>query len=295
MTIAIWGSCVTRDTFEIGGTWDEPLSYHARSSWISQSGAAPVPPIPVPDGQDFAQRMVREDLTKSILAETIQAQPELVIFDLIDERFDVVEGSGGRFSVNDYYTRLGLEEQLRQVADRTVPFRDADRDQLFEEAVNAMAGAWLAALPDARFVLHRAWYTAHSADPERHPFYSSAPLHVRGTNERLARHYEALHRAFGSRLLVVEPDPDLHLIGDPGHKWGLAHYHYVPSYYVEALAQISRIHAGANPRPRPVIIPTPQQCGALADEEDATPRATRTARPVWARRVLRGLRERRRR
>lgn len=273
MTVAIWGSCVTRDTFELGGRWDEPLSYHARSSWISQAAPVPVSPVPVPGGAGFAERMVREDLTKSILAESVAAAPDLVIFDLIDERFDVVESAGSRFSVNDYYPRLDLEAALRATAERTVAFRDEERDELFTDAVRTLADEWLAALPTARFALHRAWYTARSTDPENHPFYASAPLQVRWANQRLARHYEALHQAFGSRLHVVEPDSGLHLVGDPGHKWGLAHYHYVPSYYEECLSQIRGIHEGAPSEPRPVVIPTPEQSGGAADEPGAPPSA----------------------
>lgn len=291
MTIAIWGSCVTRDTFEVGGTWDVPLSYHARSSWISQAAAVTSPPVRVPDGSGFGERMVREDLTKSILEECVAAGPDLVVFDLIDERFDIVEITGSRFSVNDYYPRIELEEPMRAVGERTIAFRDAERDTLFAEAVRTLADQWMQALPTARFALHRAWYTARSADPENHPFYASAPLHVRWSNERLARHYEALHQAFGDRLHVVEPNAGRHLIADPGHKWGLAHYHYVPGYYEECLQQIRRISEGAPFEPRPVVIPTPAESGAVGDE----PPASRPAHEGSARQVLAGLKRWRRR
>lgn len=270
MTVAIWGSCVTRDTFEIGGSWEGRLSYHARSSWISQAATASRPPVDVPEGTGFGHRMVREDLTKAILTEAVAAQPDVVIFDLIDERFDIVEISGSRFSVNDYYPRLELEEPMRKLSERTIPFRETERDTLFAQAVLTLADQWMHALPQARFVLHRAWYTARSADPVAHPFYASAPTHVRWCNERLARHYAALHDAFGDRLHVVEPDADVHLVGDPGHKWGLAHFHYVPSYYEACLDQIRAISAGASPEPRPLAVPTHEQSGALPPEGSAT-------------------------
>lgn len=266
MTIAIWGSCVTRDTFEIGGSWDAPLSYHARSSWISQASRPSTPPVAIPEGAGFGQRMVREDLAKTILHEAVATQPAVMIFDLIDERFDLLRVGPSWYSANDYYPRLELEDDLRAASERTVAFRDADRDELFPQAVRELAQQWMDALPDTQFVLHRAWYTARSADPDNHPFYASAPQAVRWCNERLARHYAALHEAFGTRLLVVEPDPDRHLVADPGHKWGLAHFHYVPGYYESCLEQIRRIAEGSVPGPRPVRMPTPEQSGAAPSE-----------------------------
>lgn len=264
MTVGIWGSCVTRDTFEIGGPFDEPLAYHARSSWISQAAAPDeVPPVGTPTGPGFADRMVREDLEKSVLDELASKRPDLVVIDLIDERFDLVSVGGAYYSMSDYYERLELDSSMREASDEVLAFRDDERDVAFERAVGALVPQWLEALSDTRFVLHQAWYTARSSDPER-PFYASAPTAVAWCNERLAHHYRCLIEAFGGRLHVVEADRDRLLEADPDHKWGLAHYHYVPGYYEQILTQILDVRAGADRTrtPSSVVVPSPAQCGA---------------------------------
>jgi hypothetical protein len=260
--ISIWGSCVTRDTFELGGSFTGQLTYHARSSWISQASAVShQPPTSVPEGTGFAHRMVREDLRNSILESTTDAQPDLVVFDLIDERFDVVKAGAGYYTVNDYYGRLDLEEPLRSVATYTVPFRDDTREQLFAEAVADLAPKFLEALPKARFALHQAWYTARAADPA-YRFYSSAGTHVTWSNRRLAAHYAALRQSFGDRLHIIEADRRAHLVADAEHKWGLAHFHYVPSYYQQVLSQIHAVADGPlHARPKRLTVPSAAHSG----------------------------------
>jgi hypothetical protein len=193
--------------------------------------------------------MVREDLTKRVVDAIGDSEPELVVIDLIDERFDVVTIDGVRYSVNDYYERLGLDEQMRALADDVLPFVSPERDGAFDEAAHVLAARLVGVAPKAHFVLHAAWYTARSADPEV-SFYASAPDAVIVRNARLEAHYNALLHAFGDRLHVVEADYDS-LVGDPSHKWGLAHYHYVPSYYERIFTQLEEIRAGADLR-RPV-------------------------------------------
>lgn len=293
MTVGIWGSCVTRDTFEIGGSFDGPLAYHARSSWVSQAASAQEqPPVSTPTGAGFADRMVREDLEKSVLAQLATANPDLVVIDLIDERFDLVSVGGAYYSMNDYYERLELEPSMRDASDDLLAFRDDARDAAFEQAVDQLVPKWLEALPDARFVLHLAWYTARSADPEQ-PFYASAPTAVAWCNERLAHHYRCLIDAFEGRLHVVEAERERFLVADPGHKWGLAHYHYVPGYYTEILTQLLEVRVGADltRTATSVTPPTPEECGAAPKPAPVPPAAAgvalAAATPPWLESVLR--------
>jgi hypothetical protein len=291
--LSIWGSCVTRDTLEAGEHTFAALSYHARSSWLAQARGAAVPPVPVPEGAGFGERMVREDLQTSIVALLAQEQPHVLVLDLIDERFDVVEVGGGRWTVSDYMGRMGLEEPLRAGATWVSRFSEDARQEEFAAAVRALAPVLLAALPHTRFVLHQAWYTARSADPAV-PFYASAPYHVEWCNRRLAGHYAVLQEVFGARVHVVEAPREL-LVGDPAHRWGLAHYHYVPAYYADVLAQLERVADGpvlpgpgaARPTAEP---PETRFTGAVPRPVAASAGPQRRQRPL--RRVTRAVRRR---
>ncbi|HEX3004629.1 MAG TPA: DUF6270 domain-containing protein [Angustibacter sp.] len=253
MKLAIWGSCVTRDVLEVGDHGFE-LEYHARTSWVSQAAAVSAPPVPVPQDGGFGHRMVREDLTKQVVAALVAYQPRLLVLDLIDERFDVVQVGASWYSMADYYTRLGLEEPMRAAASATSAYRSAMRAQQFRDAVSLLAPELAESLPQTRIVLHQAWYTARSADLMR-PFYATATQHARTSNDALAEWYGTLRRALGRRLHVVEPPREL-LVGDPDHRWGLAHYHYVPEYYSWMLRRLQAVAEGPRSALRPLLRPS---------------------------------------
>jgi len=185
LRLVIWGSCVTRDVLEVGRQ-PVDLEYHARTSWVSQASSPQPPPVPTPEGAGFGERMVREDLTKEVVADIVASQPDA--------------------------------------------------------AVSLLAPELASALPRTRVVLHQAWYTARSADPAVQ-FYASATKNALSSNEALSGWYASLRSVFGRRLHVVEPPRHL-LVGDPRHRWGLAHYHYVPEYYAWAMAALSEIADG---------------------------------------------------
>jgi len=239
--LAIWGSCATRDVLEVGEHPFE-VDYHARTSWVSQASAPRQPPVPVPDGSGFGARMVREDLTKEVVADLVLNQPDVLVIDLIDERFDVIQIDQGWYTMSDYYERLGLEPALREVATQTSLYRSPERNLQFRAAASKLAPVLASALPQTRVVLHQAWYTSRTADPAI-PFYATATKHAMSSNEALAAWYASLRSAFGRRLHVLEAPRDL-LVGDPAHRWGLAHYHYVPEYYTWILTALHKVADG---------------------------------------------------
>lgn len=241
MRLAIWGSCATRDVLEVGEHPFE-LDYHARTSWVSQASNPQTPPVQAPTGAGFGERMVREDLTKEVVADLVASQPDVLVIDLIDERFDVVQVRGSWYTMSDYYERLDLVPAVRAAATATSAYRSPERLRQFDAAASFLAPELASALPRTRIVLHQAWYTARSADPAVQ-FYATATKNALSSNEVLSSWYGSLRSAFGRRLHVVEPPRDL-LIGDPKHRWGLAHYHYVPEYYRWMLAALTDLAAG---------------------------------------------------
>ena len=241
MKLAVWGSCVTRDVLEVGEHSFE-LEYFARTSLVSQASMPAPPPVPLPAGAGFGERMVREDLTKEVVADLVVSQPDILVLDLIDERFDVVRVQDSWYTMSDYYGRLGLEPALRAAATATSAYRTPQRLRLFAAAASLLAPELVSALPRTRIVLHQAWYTARSADPAL-PFYATATQHAQSSNDALSSWYSSLRSAFGRRLHVVEP-PRALLVGDPAHRWGLAHYHYAPAYYRWMLDALLRVADG---------------------------------------------------
>ena len=275
MIVGIWGSCVTRDVFEVVPIPHVTLRYHARSSWVTQAAELHEnAPVEIPAGDGFALRTVREDFDKTIVGALIESDPDLVVFDLIDERFDIVALAGSSYTLSDYYTRVGVEEPLREASEHLSQFKDEERGDLFAEAACVIAPQLIGPLPATKFVLHQAWYTARSTDPDQ-VFYDSAADHVAWNNRRLAHHYAALIDAFGDRLHVIEADRASCLVSDPGHRWGLAHFHYTPEYYEQIARALEAVHLGnltCAPSAHPAV-PTPAESGAQEQVQAVLPPA----------------------
>ena len=81
-TVAIWGSCVTRDAFAVESRAAQleeylPLVYYgARSSWVSQDSR----PFPATEADlggltGFGLRMVSEDLAKNVIDRLVEHRP----------------------------------------------------------------------------------------------------------------------------------------------------------------------------------------------------------------------------
>ena len=106
----IYGSCVTRDAFQLDGL-PALHAYFARSPILSAFGPRMAK---LPTGVDlsaisskFQRTMVQRDMQKSLPAAMESLMDELVIIDLIDERFAVVEANGGVMALSVEAKRAG--------------------------------------------------------------------------------------------------------------------------------------------------------------------------------------------
>ena len=88
--IFIYGSCVSRDVFSISPSGLELSSYIARSSFGSQfCGNVTNDKYSFQLASPFQARMVANDLNKLAKSQLLSSDYDLVLIDLIDERFDL--------------------------------------------------------------------------------------------------------------------------------------------------------------------------------------------------------------
>ncbi|MDZ4318932.1 MAG: DUF6270 domain-containing protein, partial [Phenylobacterium sp.] len=109
--IAIVGSCITRDLWPLREAAPRDLLYVSRSSLPSLlSSPAPgyrAQPDP-PEGLTRYQHMaVEADLMKSGLAQLIAHRPTHLIFDFIDERFDLLRLPSGAVVTHSFELETG--------------------------------------------------------------------------------------------------------------------------------------------------------------------------------------------
>jgi len=234
-TVAIFGSCVTRDLFEEPRLRPVLGPYFARCSVIS----AVAPPVSVESDRvvissDWQRRCVLADFQKTFFDSLERAGPDWLVIDLIDERFDLLSTNGSFVTRSSAFQAAGLDESGFEPVHRMSPHGSA----LFEEAAPEFAERVMAILPPERVVLHRAlWCTHYRNNGDVRAF----PLHrlelCRRQNAMLTSGYDALERALGPRTARIELHPERQL-ADAEHRWELEPYHYEPAYNDRAREQL---------------------------------------------------------
>jgi len=255
--IAIIGSCITRDLWPIRG--DAPdLLYVSRTSLPSLL-SAPVkgfrPAERLPDGLHGQQHWALvADIRKTALAELVAFRPTHVIFDFIDERFDLLAVKGATVTHSWELEVSGYMAQPPFRAARAIPRLSGACERLWAEAAGEFAAFVRAtSLKDARLILHAARWAASRRDRKgrERPLSGVEILPGRatdlGAHNRLLASYEAeFRRLMPPMAEVAAPD---HHIADDGHRWGLSPFHYVPAYYDEIRRQLQAL--GVERRLRP--------------------------------------------
>ena len=245
--VAIIGSCITRDLWPILGEDIEGLLYISRTSLPSLLAPALTgfsPQAEPPGGLTRSQhRWVVSDLLKGGLEALVAHRPTHIIFDFIDERFDLLAVAG---SVVTHSWELELSGYLADPAlagARVVPRLSAGAERLWMEAVGYLAQL-IAATPlrEAAILLHESqWAQAYLDDVgERRAFGQTA---IWGDRIADAERHNALLRTYQAAFRAALPQAmpiaaDAFRTGDAGHRWGLTPFHYVPQYYEEIWRQL---------------------------------------------------------
>lgn len=259
--IAILGSCITRDLWPIRGGGAELLLYVSRTSFPSLfspalAGFTPDDGLPG-DLHQHEHAALVTDLRKTALAKLVAYRPTHLIFDFIDERFDLLAADGALANVSGEMVRSGYMAQPALAAGRRLSRLSPACERLWMDGVAEFA-AMVRATPlrEAMLIHHEARWATHQRAPDGRlspitgvEIVGGQPAEIAQYNALLGRQ-EAAFRAVMPPMARVEASD--HRIADPGHRWGLSPFHYVPEYYDEVRRQLGRLGlAEAFPRERP--------------------------------------------
>jgi hypothetical protein len=240
-TIAIFGSCVSRDLFEDARLRPSLSVYGARSSVISA-----VSPVVAIDGERvvlssaWQRRCVLADFHKTFFASLADARPDWLVIDLIDERFNLLRCDGSFVTHSSAFEACGLADapDLELVPVRRM---SADGNRLFEHAAEQFAARVVRVLPAERVILHRAlWCSDYRADRDISPFPDGRRSLCENQNSMLDHGYDALAEAFCGRSLQIRHDRERSL-ADAAHRWDLEPYHYDGPTNASRTAQLAEI------------------------------------------------------
>lgn len=240
LKIAIVGSCITRDLWPIRGGGAERLLYICRTSLPSLfapalEGFKPSRRLPGDLHQHEHSALVA-DLQKTALGRLVAFQPTHIIFDFIDERFDLVSARGALATHSAELARSGYLARPAFRAARPVPRLSAACDRLWQDAAGAFAALIRGTeLRRANLILHSARWATHQrsvtgeiSEIRDVELLGGQPASIDAYNALLMRQ-EAAFIAMMPPLHRIQADA--FRLADPNHQWGLSPFHYVPEYY----------------------------------------------------------------
>lgn len=247
--VAIIGSCITRDLWPIRGETAE-LLYVSRTSLPSLM-APPLRgfrPAASPPGElrRHQHRALVADLQKTALAALVAFRPTHLIFDFIDERFDLLS-TGGTLATHSWELEVsGYLDRPALAHRRSIPRLSAACERLWRDGAAEFAAMVRATpLSDARLILHSARWAERTRKADGGMRAMPTPEILPGQATSVAAHNQLLtaYEAEFTRLmppLVRIEAPDLR-VADEAHQWGLSPFHYVPEYYQAIWRQLEAL------------------------------------------------------
>ena len=245
--VAIVGSCITRDLWRFRGSTVADLHYISRTSLPSLL-AEPVggfrPSAKLPPGMKAQpHRALVADIAKTALAGLVAYRPTHLIFDFIDERFDLLSVGASLITHSGELETSGYLRQRALGGARAIPRPSAAAERLWLEAAAEFA-AFVRATPlrDAKLILHGARWAEHRRGPKGEDMplagveiLPGRPADIDEHNALLAR-YEAAFIDLMPPMARVEAPENRR--ADAGHAWGLSPFHYEPAYYAAIWRQL---------------------------------------------------------
>jgi len=231
----IFGSCVSRDTFEfLDQAQFSLLRYVARSSLVS--AFSPPAPVPLPEGHGlspFQLRQVKTDASSSLLPllRDLSGKIDLLLWDLVDERLGFYTDNDGHV-VTDSIELRRVGNSTRLAGYRHIPFGSAEHHERFRSSL----GPWRRfleeqSLLDRLVVVALPWATL---DVEGNAAPASFGITGDDGNRLFESYYTAIREEVGAPLV----GQGLPARTDETHKWGPAPFHYSTQTYVNLRDQL---------------------------------------------------------
>lgn len=250
--IAVIGSCITRDLWPLRDQAPAGLLYVSRTSLPSLLSSPVTGYEAKAVGHTRYQRMaVEADLVKSGLSDLIAHRPTHLIFDFIDERFDLLALPGGEIITHSWELESGgwLEAPVF-AGRRRIPRLSGACERLWLDALDQVA--WLlkaSVLSEAQIILHSARWAdrqrgedgAEMALQGEPHIWGGRPTSLKAHNQLLARYEQAFMAAVPQAQRIAAAAQNR--LADPGHRWGLSPFHYVPAYYEDIRRELAALGA----------------------------------------------------
>lgn len=238
--VGIFGSCVTRDAFEFIPSDFQLAGYISRSSVIScMADPLPQPIITEQELSEaslspFEQRMVLHDVNKTGLDHLLSTKPDVIVVDLIDERFAVLKVNGSFITDSAAFAKTEARKRLPAGSSKYTIFGSNTLD-LWEEAARSFAKKITSG--GQPIILHKSYWAYNYLDDADGQMKS---LGRDGDAALINKNLEIYHRILENLIpgaIVIEPPEGLR-VADAKHKWTVAPFHFLQEYYKYFMEQL---------------------------------------------------------
>lgn len=254
-TVAICGSCATRDNFNSRFNpdhhrWYEVVAANHQSSVLALMSPPIEPEFVESDGLDsYAEQTLRGDLTRAFLGDLVRAQPEYLVIDFSgDVWFGALRLPDGRFLTDNvwklrqtaYYQRLMAAGGVKALSWRVDP---EEYFTLWTESMDRFAAYLAEHCPDTTVIVHRIRSTGtvvldqHDRPQSVRDFSSLDPLDLRAINGFRARLDDHAVSAYGWDSIDLRRE---NYTAHADHPWGAFWVHYTFDYHRRFLAEMHR-------------------------------------------------------
>lgn len=235
--VVIYGSYVSRDVFNFPeADAFEITKYYARSSLASLYS-----PVVKEDAysdnlaSSFQQRLVRTDLKKHFVEEIGMLGYDLLLLDLIDERFDLfVFDDGAICTLSNELVTAGFDPANNK--GRVVKSGSDEFYALWERGwENFLAHLKMLDLAQRLFV-HKTFWSFHDAQGNDYRAHSAKS--VQNANAFLERLYRRIERDLPPTQFI-EADRN-YGVGAVEHRWGRSPFRFIDEYYKDLAAVLQK-------------------------------------------------------
>jgi hypothetical protein len=235
MSVFIFGSCVTRDAFELVPNHIKVTGYIARSSFASSFALKKFPlTIDELDPSNdilspWQRKMVEIDIAKLAPSIINRAAPKtnILVIDFIDERFHLAIAEDAYATVSVAFRNANQSNRFKYIQSL-----EHNHFQLWEEGfikfLDLAESLSLAVIVNAVRLSGKSRLMQLIADS------TFLPLEA-----YLFKMYEYAEKTGRCIVLFNSLEPYL----DEYHKWGVAPFHYEKSYYEPLIAYIEKSHS----------------------------------------------------
>lgn len=235
--VFIYGSCVSRDTFEhLDPEQFELVEYVARQSVLSAT-TRPVEMLPPPTLESrFQQRMVNGDFTSNLrpLLSQRAGEIDVLLVDLTDERLGVYllpDGSVVTRTVE--LIESGAEQSLPQGA-RHVAFGTQQHFEYWSGAIRALGDTIRNTLPQVAVAILDIPWAEWSENGQQTPV--SFGVSAAQANPVFRSYVEVATQALGAHVVALDPSE---VMSGPHHPWGDAPFHYAENVYLDIVKRLT--------------------------------------------------------